>query len=389
MAGFEDLIRGAIAKQGDPTRERRAAIYKSSQQALERMLAQNTTLSETAVALQRQRLESAIEEIEAEYSVNDTPLIEVGEPVDVAPPVSTGPSGNPAPMPTLKESEPSQQYAVEPGPRSLATPVAATPEIAIPDATVEVLATSDAPPVEERTARFGAVSADSLPDEPAPVEYPESYSGDVLQEKKSHAKLLLWTIILVGIAVAIWWAITFGPDFMKAKLGGSVPNPSQTIESGSFIPENTDGWIVAFNPADDAANIESAGRGTADLFRDGNSNFVRLTSRAGSPRNNLLIRVPRGVMGSLRAKSVTFEVMLRNPEDIAHEFAVYCEFGDMGDCGRKRFSASNKVEAFIFDVTVKDAPLARDEDAHLALNTDLAGEGRALDIYSVWVRIGG
>ena len=67
MAGFEDLIRGTLRKHGDATPEARAAIYHSSRQALERMLSQNQNLDLAAQTLQRQRLESAIANIEADY----------------------------------------------------------------------------------------------------------------------------------------------------------------------------------------------------------------------------------------------------------------------------------------------------------------------------------
>ena len=73
--------------------------------------------------------------------------------------------------------------------------------------------------------------------------YSEAYAASVSKERKPYAKLLLWTIILVGIAVALWWAITFGPDLLRQKLGGSVPNPDLAIESGPYAPSGTGGWI--------------------------------------------------------------------------------------------------------------------------------------------------
>ena len=396
MAGFEDLIRSALKRQGDSTPEQRATIYKSSRQALERMLAQNTSLGETAIALQRNRLETAIRDIETGYSqIPPTaqqqttsappPQMPTATPEPPAPvPQPAPPVSNPAPMPTPKAPPvppppaQSKSVRVEPGFEQVST--SKPDEVDVP--IVRTAPTRSEMPTQLEPEDGGLHQSTRRED------YPESYKGDALREKKPYAKMLLWTIILVGVAVAIWWAVSFGPDFVKAKLGGSVPNPSQTIESGSFVPENTDGWIIAFNPANDAGNLDASGRGTADLFQDGNANFVRLTSNAGSTRNNIRIRLPRGVMEPLQAKAVTFEILLKNPADAPHEFAVFCEFGAMGNCGRKRFSASKKVEAFIFDVLTEDVALAQNEEAHITLNTDLSGEGRPLDIYSVRVRVG-
>ena len=422
MAGFEDLIRSALKKQGDPTPERRAAIYQSSRQALERMLGQNTTLGETAIALQRQRLETAIKDIEEGYSAAGTPPVNptaASVPPTVPPVASPTPPPPsqipaPAPMPAAPQTRPvSQATPVVPSPVQQAPapqPRAAQPRAPEPQAAPQP---TPAPEIKsaERTVRVEpGFEAPKVPTPPAPPQntaplpdkiepdagidhqpvrledYPESYKGTALKERKPYAKLLLWTIILVGIAVAVWWAISFGPAYVKEKLGGSVPNPSQTIESGSFLPENRDGWVTAFNPAEDAANIDSADRGQADLFQDGNRNFIRLASNAGSTRNNLRIQIPRGVMEPLQGKAVTFEVVLKNPADQPHQFALFCEFGEMGSCGRKRFQATNKVEAFIFDVLINDAPLGANENAYLSINTDLTSNGKPVDIFGIRIR---
>lgn len=217
---------------------------------------------------------------------------------------------------------------------------------------------------------------------------PEVYKGDVLRERKSYAKVLLWAVILVGIGMSIWWAVNFGPDLIKQKLGGSVPNPSETIESGSFLPPAGDGWITAFDPSENSGNIDASGRGTADLFQDNNRTFVRLASNEGSSRNTVRIKIPRGVVLPLKGKAATFELVLKNATDTPHQFALFCEFASMGNCGRKRFKAEKQVEAFIFDVLVNDIELPENEDAYISFNTDLTGTGKALDLYAIRVRSG-
>ncbi|MGI9364612.1 MAG: hypothetical protein ACR2O8_05480, partial [Rhizobiaceae bacterium] len=127
-----------------------------------------------------------------------------------------------------------------------------------------------------------------------PEGFPDLYSEPVGRERKPFAKLLLWTIILVGMGVAAWWAISFGPALLQQQLGGSVPNPGQTIESGSFVPEGEANWVKAFDPVEDTTNIDTGERGTANLFQDGDSSFVRLTSNAGSSDNNIRVIIPKG-----------------------------------------------------------------------------------------------
>ena len=89
MAGFEDLIRGALEKQGQPDEQRREAIYASSRTALSRMLQQNDKLDAAAIAMQEERLEAAIKAIEADYAAR--------EPKSAPPPPPPPPGGPPGP----------------------------------------------------------------------------------------------------------------------------------------------------------------------------------------------------------------------------------------------------------------------------------------------------
>ena len=68
MAGFEDLIRGALIKQGTTTPESRERVYNSARQALDRMLADETKFSPEVANAQRTKLETAISEIDAGYA---------------------------------------------------------------------------------------------------------------------------------------------------------------------------------------------------------------------------------------------------------------------------------------------------------------------------------
>ena len=419
MAGFEDLIRGTLRKHGDATPEARAAIYHSSRQALERMLSQNKALDLPAQSLQRQRLESAIADIEAAYLAQapaqppaqtsapatatpnpqvapSQPATPVRSPVQPAPaPYQPQTSASSLPQPPEPRTAPSArpEIQVRPGvdvppiPVPPAVPAAVTPPspplvspIPPQSDAAAIPPTSMANPADEATDGFDEAEIDTRD------AYSEAFAASASRERKPYAKLLLWTIILAGLGVAAWWAFNFGPALIKQQLGGSVPNPGQTIESGQFLPDGEDGWVMAFNPSDDSINIESGGRGSAEIFQNDKETFVRLASNAGGSENNLRVLIPRGVMLPLKGEAVTIEVLIKSSGKTNHQFAVYCDFGDMGNCGRKRFTAADRVEAQIFDVLLNNADLAPDEDAYLNFNTDLAGEGRPVDIYSIRMR---
>lgn len=411
MAGFDDLIRGALQKQGDPTPQRRAAIYQSSRQALERMLSQNTKLDTAAKQAQRDRLEIAITQIEADYTgVADRVAAAAAKPPAPAPSQAPPPASAKAPPPPPAPSPAAPAPRQAPAARPAGSPEAAASDDGL---SVRVDPGTRAPQVPNppagETARQPAgqttgsasaelraeprVSAGGQPKDPSGGEQPlrledhvKNYEGDILRERRPYGKILLWTIIIVGIAVSIWWAVTFGPDMLRQKLGGSVPNPTATIQTGGFLPDGTDGWINAFRPDDDIQNVVTENRGVADLFQDGAVSFLRMTSNPGSTLNTLKIKIPRGVMETIRGKTATFELTIKNSGAETHQFAVFCEFANLGNCGRKRFKVTPKVESFIFDVLVEDKPLANDADAYLALHTDMTSSGKSIDLYSVRVR---
>ncbi len=422
MAGFEDLIRSTLKKQGDHSIERREAIYESSRQALERMLGQNDKLDADAADVQRKRLNAAIKAIEDDYLASEA--LHSNEPpapeIDSSPPVSEkAPSGADlhAEEPPAPKVDPSPPLSAETPPvvvesaasappvmsASRATPVGSPPDALEPQAKASVPPPQPklkAEPSPEIVAGdpvpLSATRSDvDLDPAAAPVEQMEQhgdvpvhdYDGKALREKRPFAKLLLWAIILAGIGTAVWWAINFGPELLKAQLDGSVDNPRPRIETGSFVPEGEDGWVSIFDPASDPESIETGETGRAELVSLAARQVARLAS-AEETNSIIKIRIPRGIMETLRGKAATFEVTLAALPGQAQQFALYCEFSAMGNCGRKRFRATPQPESHIFDVLINDAALDEGEDAFISINTDLSATGKAIDLHSIRVRSG-
>ena len=355
MAGFEDLIRTTLKKQGDISPDRRAKIYDSSRQALERMLLQNDKLDESAASVQRERLEAAIRTIEGDYEKKEqsTPI----GPSDANPGPPPQPKLKSEPVPDIVQRGPASMSAE----RDTAAPVTVDPPLGAVEKTDELVAEPTTPS--------------------------ESYEGKALGEKRPFAKLLLWAIILAGIGTAIWWAINFGPALLKSQFDGSVANPKPRIETGSFVPEGEKGWVSIFVPDANPENIDTGVGGRAELVNISGKQIARLAS--GKENNtNIKIRIPKGVMETLRGKAATFEVTLAAEAGNTQQFALYCEFGEMGSCGRKRFRAKATPEAHIFDVLINDTTLGENEDAFIAINTDISASGKVLDLYSIRVRTG-
>ncbi|MEL6744604.1 MAG: hypothetical protein AAFO68_03935 [Pseudomonadota bacterium] len=384
MAGFEDLLRSALAKHDNPSAETRQVIYRSSREALERMIQQKEGMPAETIALQRQKLEAAIVQVEMSRTASAEPVPQFKaappEPVQQsvpqqglqpAPPTA---ARQPIPQPAPEQkAAPAVDGALNfgvapPPPSSPSPPPQGTPQMTAPQ------------PVPNPAAAPGPNVAAS----PHP-RGERDYDGDLLREKKPYAKMLFWAIIITGLGVTLWWMVTFGPDLLRSRLDGSVPNPAPTIESGSFNPDANAGWVSVFSADSNPESIETGNEGRAELLRADGRTYARLASNQGVD-NRIRFVMPPGVMEQLRGRAATFEITMQ-AVDGEQQFSIYCEFGALGSCGRKRFQIDGRLQPFIFDVLINDTRLASGERARLAINTDLGGTGKAVDVSTIRVRV--
>ena len=345
VAGFEELIRKALARHDQPSPQQRAAVYRSSQGALERMIAGNDNITDETADAQRKRLGLAIQTVEREYRARVA--AEATAIPAAPPPAASRPLPDP---PTRTRAAPGEEMA-------------RTHQ----DAPVRL-----EPAAEARELRAERASGPSL-----------AVGG--AGERRPYARMLLWVIILTGIAVAIWWAVVSLPALVQQTLGGAVPNPSPSFTSGPFDPAEGEGWVTLFDPQSNPQDLDTAGAGEAILLRVDNATMARLTP----PRDGtatMRLRLPPGPLEDLRGKAATFEILAKADAGENQQFALQCRFASLGKCGRKRFRGATEAQPYIFDVLLNDADLETGETAYLDVTPDLQGQGRPLDLFAVRVR---
>ena len=360
MAGFEDLIRDTLLKQGEPTHATRARVYASARSALERMIAGRGAQGDPDDAQrQREQLEAAIERIEDEHAAH------LFEP---EPESSSEPVAPPAPPPV--------QSAPPPVPPMPPPTVAVAP--VVPEPVAEPARGSGgervAPPKrsrrdDKRSRRDEKRAARLLDGRP---------------KRRPFAKLLLWVIILAGLATGGWWAYNFLSEQVEEL--GAVPNPVQLdvpADSGSLDGD----WITVFDPAADIDAIRTGEAATSEIVREANSTWLRLASSSdpdAGENGRVRVAVPPGVMREIAGRRATFEANVRTaPGAAPHPFSVVCEF-PAGVCNRTRFAAQANAQPFLFTADLQ----AGAEGGMLVLDTDLEGQGRAIDLGTIRVTSG-
>ena len=122
---------------------------------------------------------------------------------------------------------------------------------------------------------------------------------------------------------------------------------------------------------------------SADISEDESGQFIRI--RSGSGGADVIFDVGQGVLEQIAGKKAVFDISARAEEGTQTQISVSCDFGEMGDCGRKRYAVGYERGEFLFDVSLSsNRPGA---GGSIAINSDFANEGRAVDIYEIRVSV--
>ncbi|WP_378944607.1 hypothetical protein [Mesorhizobium sp. ANAO-SY3R2] len=358
MDSIEKAIRNAFEK-GDPdNREFREKVYRAAFAALDRALKSNPNMTVEAAINRRKGLQAKIDEIESEF-VPAAPAAAQ----DAAPEVSLGGNGS--------ARAPSVSVGNGGGRASGVTPV--VPDI-MPDAPLP-------PPARSRQKLSRA--------ERRAAERAER-SG----RGRSLAGMFFAVSLLAMGGIGVWWAVQTDLFKSAAERDTSVHNPPKQLESEDFSPEATApplrsgeadqsrNWITVFSPAD-PTDVSAPSGTSAEVTQDDTGRFLRI--RSGSTGSAISFDVGQGVLEQIAGKHAVFDIIARAEEGKETQMAVDCNFGELGDCGRKRYLVGYQRGEYLFEMDVPDKqPGAA---GSIAINSDFEKQGKAVDIYEIRVSV--
>ena len=313
MDSIEKAIRNAFEK-GDPdNREFREKVYRAAFAALDRALKSNPSMTVEAAINRRKALQAKIAEIETEF----VPAAPAAAP-DAAPEVSLGGNG--------AGKAPSVSIGSQGDRAAGVTPV--VPDI-MPDAPLP-------PPArgERKLSRAERRAA----------ERDARRSG----RGRSLAAMFFAVTLLAMGGIGVWWAVQ--TDLFKSaeERDTSVHNPPKQLESEDFSPEaatpgplrsgeadQARNWITVFSPAD-PTDVSAPSGTSAEVMQDDTGRFLRI--RSGGTGSAVSFDVGQGVLEQIAGKHAVFDIVARAEEGKETQMSVDCNFGELGDCGRKRYA---------------------------------------------------
>ncbi len=403
-ADIESLIRQALARQNGFDPQVRSRIYQSSRNALAKMIAKRGMVPPDVIESRNRSLEETIERIELEFTAS----------VPRGPEVSTEISVNDAPVADAQIAPPPSSVSI---PQAL-DPSEATPpnrplggaDTISPQFSEELQDpgfTNASRPVAHQTDHSGFVDSDqhfpggvgSTVPQPAPqlqvdVNNPDQYSEPTPQIAQPRRKIITYIIWLIGLSLILvtgWIAYAITTEFLAV----TSPNPNPGKSSENIAENNTGNFITILDPSQPDALV-TAGHGTAEILNDITQPAIRITSvrsaaKLGTQAEPILLKLAPGILKNIAGKKVTVEILAKSGGTGAATFSIACHFGNLGECGRKRFRIGLQPEAVIFSILI--SPDYKDgQTASLAINTDVtsaaaqSGKGAAIDIIYARIR---
>lgn len=398
-ADIESLIRQALAKQNGFDPAVRQKIYQSSRNALAKLIAKSGAMAPEAIQARNAALEQIINKIESEFTANIQSQTSAQTQVFT----QESPAVSEQSPPPAYENSPDQQQGQASGsqlpPEFLENwqtqarqepnhyPQSVTDNIAGPDS--EYPAENQRLPdhgVDQKIENYDSPSVD----EPLQNDTYEPVDLDLGPRRQKSKRWMIWLALLVLFVLMAWLAYLAAKDLMFSE---DTSNPQSNIQQAQTLGNG----ITILDPAD-PTSLETANRGKIELMEQGQKQYLRLISVRGTdsktePALPILLQLAPGVLTQIAGKKATVEILAKSGEASPITFAVACNFGDLGQCTRKRFRIGLQPEAIVFPIEIS-SEYREGQTASLALSTDvsksanLTGEGSKLDILGAKLSLG-
>lgn len=354
MDSIEKAIRNAFEKGDAEDRAFREKVYRAAFAALDRALKSNPSLTvETAIS-RRKGLQAKITEIESEFM----PAAPAAAPTVS---LNGGPSSASAPPVTTGDTHPHVLPVV--------------PDI-MPDANFPSI-----PAVETNGGRAGGAVSDR--------------DARAAERRRPFAAMFFAATLLAAGGIGAWWAVQTGLFKSAAEIDTSVPNPPRQLDSEDFSPNQVGAgpakpgeldqqrdWVSVFSPSD--PTLVSAPSGTsAEVMKDDTGSFLRI--RSDGSGSAISFDVGQGILERIAGKHAMFDIVARGEEGKETQMSVDCNFGELGDCGRKRYVVGYERGEYLFDMTLPDKKPGA--SGTIAINSDIDNDGKSVDIYEIRVSI--
>lgn len=360
MDPIEKAIRNALEKGNAGDRSFREKVYRSAFSALDRALQANPNVTVETAINRRKAMQAKIAEIEAQFL--PTP-------------------DNAAPSPTRNDAVPGVEA---PGQPSAARSQRSEPTFDAGDRNGE-----------ESEGHVMPVVPDIIPEGPLPRNVAEPEPDRAPRRRRPRRRglpaLFAGLTLVIVIGLGVWWLLQSGA-LRTPEQRGEVPVPPASVEDEDFSPsggsaplqtgqaEFSGEWITVFTPLD-PTTVSTPSDASAEAMEDDSGAFLRV--RSGASGSAVSFDVGQGILDEVSGSKAVFVLVARAEDGKATQISIDCNFGELGDCGRKRYEVGRERGEYLFDVQFPDKRAGA--AGTIAINSDVENQGKAIDIYEIRV----
>jgi hypothetical protein len=199
-------------------------------------------------------------------------------------------------------------------------------------------------------------------------------------------------VLAVALAGGLWWMLSGAPsteDDIAAEISRSLEAAEEpATDTGGATPppplsdDTVEGrdWITVFSP-NEPTLANAPADASAEVMEDDSGAFLRI--RSGEAGSAVSFDVGPGILEQVAGGRAFFNIIARAEEGMPTEILVECDFGTLGNCGRKRYPVNYERGDFLFDIELPDAQ--PDDAGAISITSDASNEGKAVDIYEIRV----
>ncbi|TPN36626.1 hypothetical protein FKO01_08650 [Mesorhizobium sp. B2-3-3] len=372
MDAIEKAIRNALEKGNAEDRAFRERVYRSAFAALDRALHANPGVTVEVAIKRRKAIQAKITEIESEF----LPAVP-----DVAPQIDApvaGPTAGVAPAVETGQEAPSPAFTVD-GPVHPASDAARSRVLPV------------VPDIMPDAIDIAAPAAPGAATEVAPDRDERRIRG-----RRLPLTAIFFTVtLLAAIGIGLFFAMQTGVFKTAAQLNTAPPEAPPTVEGDDFTPadganapakpgapDQSRDWINVFSP-NDPTHVAAPSDAKAEVMKDDTGSFLRIQS--GASGSAIVFDVGQGVLEKLAGKHAMFDIVARAEDGKDTQISVDCNFGELGDCGRKRYAVGQQKNEYLFDVQFPNKHPG--SAGTIAVNSDFDKQGKAVNIYEIRVSV--
>lgn len=424
MQEIERTLRDTLRILGDPDAPTRQKLYRTTENIFEKNLLKVADADPQMVAQRRQDLKDLITQVEQDYvqtqALDEGPTDRLGnDPIfpDLSPDIKSKTSQSASahsgdvswPDNKIDGPDKAHSFNAQDQSQTLSSAPMVASEIrpergyqergsSAPSPSIDPPVAADAPKQMTDPASLVSENAQAAPvnSQIKPLKTASVKDKVKTRKKRKRTGLIdvaagsvVTVILLAFIAGGAWFIVEseYYDMFLEFREGPATAETSvSTIDQENFVPRalspdnnaNID-WVTLFGP-NDINNVRGRGEALIEAFGSGNQAGVRLISVTQAASSEVIVPLNSRLLNAGIAQNIVLSLSVS--ADAPTQIYVRAILRDGVEDTRRRFQLDAGQNDILIEMDMKNVPNFNTQP-FLAINSDMSGEGKAINLHQV------